>query len=118
MQLQVKGRNVEITDSIRAYAERKLGKLERQLGDVRVELELIQERNPSIAAKQVAEAAVFPARGPAIRAKEASADMKASIDKLAEKLLREVKKQRDKQAHRHLRHREPKHVPAPPSGEE
>ena len=31
MRLQVKGRNVEVTDSIREYAEEKLGRLERQL---------------------------------------------------------------------------------------
>src|SRR5918995_1279788 len=31
MRLQVKGRNVEVSDSIRRYAEDKLGKLERQV---------------------------------------------------------------------------------------
>ncbi len=39
MQFQVKGRNFEVSDSIRSYAEEKLGKLERQLTDPRVELE-------------------------------------------------------------------------------
>ena len=49
MRLQVKGRNVEVTDSIRSYAQEKLGKLERQVHDTtRVELELAVERNPSI----------------------------------------------------------------------
>lgn len=33
MRLQVKGRNVEVSDSLRRYAEEKLGKLERQLKD-------------------------------------------------------------------------------------
>ena len=33
MQLQVKGRNVEVSDAIRKYAEQKLAKLERQLPD-------------------------------------------------------------------------------------
>ena len=31
MQFQVKGRNLEVSDSIRSYAEKKLGKLERQV---------------------------------------------------------------------------------------
>ena len=31
MRLQVKGKNLEVSDSIRAYAERKLAKLDRQL---------------------------------------------------------------------------------------
>ena len=33
MQFQVKGRNLEVSDAIRSYAEEKLGKLERQLKD-------------------------------------------------------------------------------------
>src|SRR5438132_1031591 len=33
MRLQVKGKNVEVTPSIRAYAERNLGKLEKQLAE-------------------------------------------------------------------------------------
>ena len=38
MQFQVKGRNLEVSDAIRSYAEQKLAKLERQLNDPRVEL--------------------------------------------------------------------------------
>src|SRR5439155_19511218 len=89
MQFQVKGRNVEISDAIRSYAEAKLGKLERQLNDPRVELELAVERNPSIAANHVAEATIWT-RGPVLRAREASSDMHASIDQLVDKLERQV----------------------------
>jgi putative sigma-54 modulation protein len=96
MRLQVKGKNVEVTESIRTYAERKLGKLARQLHDLaRVELELTVERNPSIAASQIAEATIFT-KGPVLRAREATSDMKASIDQLTEKLLRQVKHQRER----------------------
>ena len=62
MQFQVKGRNLEVSDSIRSYAEEKLGKLERQLTDPRVELELMLEKNPSIADNQVAEATIWTTR--------------------------------------------------------
>ena len=49
MELHVKGRNLEVNDSVRSYAERKLRKLERRLHDSRrVEIELAVERNPSI----------------------------------------------------------------------
>ena len=100
MQLEVKGRNLEVSDSIRAYAERKLRKLERQLHDLtRVELELAVERNRSIAANQVAEATVFT-KGPVLRARESSADMKAAIDELTEKLLRQVEHYRDSRTRR------------------
>ena len=85
MRLQVKGKNVEISDAIRSYAEEKLGKLERQLADPTVvELELAVERNPSIADKIVAEATIWT-KGPTLRAKERSTDMRASIDLLTDK---------------------------------
>src|SRR5207244_8796961 len=93
MQFQVKGRNLEISDAIRSYAEAKLGKLERQLNDPRVELELAVERNPSIAANHVAEATIWT-KGPVLRAREASSDMHASIDQLVDKLERQVTRSR------------------------
>jgi putative sigma-54 modulation protein len=96
MQLQVKGRNLEITPSLREYAERKVGKLARQLADpTKVQLELAVERNPSIADNQVAEATIWT-KGPVLRARDASPDMKASIDGLVEKLQRQVDRYRDK----------------------
>src|SRR5437879_8238994 len=104
MRLQVKGRNVEVSEQIRTYAEEKLGKLERQLADpTRVELELAVERNPSIADNHVAEATIWT-KGPVLRAREASADMRASIDLLADKLERQVKRYRQKRRHEHERH--------------
>src|SRR6266540_3265884 len=100
MRLQVKGKNVEVSDSIRAYAEEKLGRLERQLADpTRVELELAVERNPSIADNHVAEATIWT-KGPVLRAKEASTDMRASIDLLTDKLERQVTRYREKRQRR------------------
>jgi len=104
MRLHVKGKNVEVTDAIHEYAERKLGKLAPQLADpTRVELELAVERNPSIADNHVAEATIWT-KGPVLRAREASGDMKASIDLLVEKLERQVKRYRQKRRHEHDRH--------------
>lgn len=104
MRLQVKGKNVEVSDALREYAERKLGKLAKQLADpTQVELELSVEGNPSIAHDHVAEATIWT-KGPVLRAREASADMKASIDLLSEKLERQVKRYRQKRRHEHERH--------------
>lgn len=98
MRLLVKGKNLEVSDSIREYAEQKLGKLDRQLHELtQIELELAVERNPSIAANQVAEATIWT-KGPVLRAREATGDMKASIDALTEKLHRQVKDYRDKRS--------------------
>src|SRR4051812_42220739 len=107
MRLQVKGKNVEVSEAIRIYAEEKLGRLDRQLADpTRVELELAVEKNPSISANQVAEATVWT-KGPVLRAKEASSDMRASIDLLVDKLERQVSRYREKRQDR--RHGDPHH---------
>lgn len=103
MRLQVKGKNVEVSDSIRRYAEEKMGKLDRQLHELtQVELELRVERNPSIPANQIAEATVWT-KGPTLRAREASTDMKASIDQLTDKLLRQIEHYRAKRSRKHVR---------------
>ena len=108
MRLQVKGKNVEVTPSIRDYAERKLGKLDKVLAaETQVEVELSEHRNPSVADSAVAEATIFT-NGPTLRAREATPDMKASIDQLVDKLERQVKRYRE------LRRLEPRrHVPEP-----
>jgi putative sigma-54 modulation protein len=96
MQLQVRGKNVEVTEAIRGYAEQKLRKLDRHLSaQARCELELAVEKNPSIAANHVAEATIW-SKGPVIRAREASGDMRASIDQLIEKLERQATRYREK----------------------
>jgi len=103
MRLQVKGKNLEVSDSIRRYAEEKLGKLNRQLHELtQVELELCVERNPSIADNQVAEATIWT-KGPTLRAREASGDMRVSIDQLTDKLLRQVEHYRAKRSRRQAR---------------
>ena len=103
MQLHVKGKNVEVSESIRTYAEEKLRKLDRQLHELtQVELELSVEKNPSIAQNQVAEATVWT-KGPTLRVTEASSDMRASIDQLTEKLLRQIEHYRGKRRGRQAR---------------
>jgi len=98
MELSIKGKNLEVSDAIRSYAERKLGKLDKHVNkQARVEVELTMEKNPSIADNQVAEATLW-LKGHTLRAREATRDMKASIDELAEKLVRQVREERDKKA--------------------
>ena len=100
MQLHVKGKNLEVSESMRSYAERKLAKLDKQVHALtRIEVELAVEKNPSVAANQIAEATVW-LKGHTLRAREATRDMKASIDELTEKLLRQIRDERDKKASR------------------
>jgi putative sigma-54 modulation protein len=96
VRLQVKGKNVDVTDSLKDYALQKLGKLDKHLNDAaRLELELQVEKNPSISQNQVAEATIWT-KGPVLRARESSTDMKASIDLLVEKLERQARRYREK----------------------
>jgi putative sigma-54 modulation protein len=100
MRLEVKGRNVEVSDSIRSYAEDKLDRLERQLPSAtQVEVELALETNPSIAADHVAEATIW-AKGSTLRVKESSAAFETSIDLISDKLERQVKRYREKRSRR------------------
>ncbi|HEU5216031.1 MAG TPA: ribosome-associated translation inhibitor RaiA [Gaiellaceae bacterium] len=111
MQLHVKGKNLEVNDSIRAYAERKLQKLDRRVHEsTRVEIELAVEHNPRIAESQVAEATVH-LKGHTLRAREAARDMKAAIDELTDKLVRQVRDLHDKRVDGR------KHVAASVAGE-
>jgi putative sigma-54 modulation protein len=99
VRLQVKSKNVELSPALKTYAQSKLGKLEKHLNDnARVELELAVEKNPSISASQVAEATIWT-KGPVLRARETSTDMKASIDLLVDKLERQAQRLRDKRRH-------------------
>ena len=96
MQLQIKGRNVGVNDAIREYVERKLAKLDKQLKEqTPVEVQLVEEKNPSIAQNQVAEGTIW-LKGRVLHAKAAAPDMKAAIDELSEKLVRQVKEAREK----------------------
>jgi putative sigma-54 modulation protein len=96
VRLQVKGKNVEVSDSLKSYAQEKLGKLDKHLNEAaRLELELAVERNPSISENQIAEATIWT-KGPVMRARESSTDMRASIDLLVAKLERQARRYRDK----------------------
>jgi putative sigma-54 modulation protein len=99
MQLHIKGKNLEVNDSIRSYVERKLQKLDRRVHELtEVEIELAVERNPSIADSQVAEATVH-LKGRTLRARETASDMKAAVDQLADKLVRQVRDLHEKRVH-------------------
>ena len=104
MRLEVKGKNVEVTPSLRHYAETKLAKLRKQLAEqTQVEVELSQEKNPSITDSAVAEGTIFT-KGPTLRAREAAEDVRASIDLLVDNLERQVKRYREKRIEEPRRH--------------
>jgi putative sigma-54 modulation protein len=104
MQIDIKGRNVPVTDELRAQVRRRLGKVSRQVSDLaRVEIEIFEERNPSIPDCQVAEATLY-LKGVTLRARDASPEMRHSLNLMTEELARQVKRHRDKRRKRREGH--------------
>jgi putative sigma-54 modulation protein len=100
MRIEVRGKNVEVTNEIREAVIQRFARVGKQVSELAtLEIELCEERNPRIADKMVAEA-TLGLKGVTLRAKEASPDMLHSIHELAEDIRRQVKKHRDKRRKR------------------
>jgi len=100
MRIEVRGRNTDVTDELRGHVEKRFSRIGQQVSELAVlEVELSEERNPSIADSQVAEATLHLKRT-TLRAREASPEMLHSIHEIAEDLRRQVKRHRDKRRNR------------------
>jgi len=100
MQINITGHHVEVTTALRAYVTEKMQKLERHFDRVNsvnviLNVEKLQHQ---------AEATVN-AGGHTIFAAETAMDMYASIDKLIDKLDRQVRRYKDRITdHHHVKH--------------
>ena len=100
MQIEVRGRNTQVTDEIRHLIEKRFARVSRQVQEpAELEVELSEERNPAIADRYIAEA-TLRAKGATLRAHEASPDMLHSIHEVAEDIRRQVKRHREMQRKR------------------
>jgi putative sigma-54 modulation protein len=100
VRIEVRGRNTEVTDELRRHVSKRFGRIGKQVSEfAMLEVELSEERNPSIADSQVAEA-TLKLKGVTLRAREASPEMLHSIHALAEDLRRQVKRHREKRRKR------------------
>ena len=114
MRIEVKGRNVAVTDELRERVEKRFQKIARQVSDLaRMEVELSEERNPAIKDAHVAEARLH-LKGVTLRAHEASTSMGHAINEVADDLARQVKRHRDKRRGR----REARAATPPPAAPE
>ena len=96
MQIEVKGRHVTITDTLRAQIERRFAKVGRQCsGSSTLEVELSREANPANPVSEVAEA-TLRLKGVTLRAREASRTMPHAVNLVADDIARQVKRVRDK----------------------
>ena len=96
MQIEVKGRNLPVTDELRELATRRFAKIDKQVSSLAVlEIELFEERNPANPDCFVAEATLH-LKGVTLRSREASRDVKHSINLISDEMARQVKRHRDK----------------------
>ncbi len=89
MKFHIRGKNVEVTDALRDYAEKKVGRLERYFetppsSNVTITL--------SVAKNKHTVEVTIPVGAATLRAEEKSDDMYASIDLVIEKLERQIRK--------------------------
>ena len=92
MKLLIHGRNLDVTPALREYTETKLERAIHHFDDLVLEADvhLSVARNPRVP-QQTAEVTVF-ANGTVIRAQERSENLYASIDLVASKLARQLRR--------------------------
>jgi putative sigma-54 modulation protein len=100
VRIEIRGRKVEVTPELREHVEKRFRRIGNQVSDLaQLDVELSEERNPSISDNQVAEATLH-LKGVTLRAREASPDMMHTIHELAEDMRRQVKRHREKRRNR------------------
>jgi putative sigma-54 modulation protein len=101
VRIEIRGRNVEVTEELREHVEKRFRRIGNQVADQAVlDVQLSEERNPAIPDSQVAEA-TLQLKGVTLRAHEASPDMMHTVHELAEDVRRQVKRHREKRRKRH-----------------
>ncbi len=91
MRINIAGRNIELTDGIKAAVEEKLSKLEKYFApDAQANVTLSVEKE-----RQKIEVTI-PMKGHVIRSEQVSNDMYVSIDLVVEVIERQLKKYRTK----------------------
>lgn len=96
MQLIVSGKNLDVSDWLKDYVVKKIGKLDRYLPtltEARVELALENTRN--IAQSQVVQVTLRN-NGTILRGEERSSDFTAAVDAVAEKLTKQIDRYKTK----------------------
>ena len=90
MRISITGRNLDISDGWRAKIEKKVGKLDKYLrDDSEVQIRLSQEHG----SRNTAEITILLS-GTMLRAEETGAEMTASLDKVMDKIVRQIHRHR------------------------
>jgi putative sigma-54 modulation protein len=106
MRIEIRGRNVEITDELRKLVALGMKPVDRQVpGESRLEVVLRREQNPAIGDRCVAEANLH-INGATLHVHEATPEMSRSVHALVEDVRRQVRKHVEKRRNRNRARRE------------
>jgi len=96
LEITIGRRNVEVSRSLRAAAEEKVGRLARYLdGMERADVMFTEERNPRISEKEVCEVTLY-GHGHVVRARAAAPEHLAAVDLVVGKLTHRLEKLKGK----------------------
>jgi putative sigma-54 modulation protein len=101
MKLVIQGKNIDITAALREYVSQKIDKAVSHYQAItqEVDVHLSVARNPRISDRQAAEVTIY-ANGAVIRAEEKSDNLYASIDLVADKIARKLRKFKERKTSR------------------
>jgi len=100
MNVTVTGRNIELTPSLKEYLKDKLQRSQKHFDHaLNVTALLSVAKNPSVAASQTAEVTI-KLNGSMIRGEESTENMYASIDLVADKIERQLRKYKTRYNHK------------------
>jgi putative sigma-54 modulation protein len=106
MQISIKGKNLEVTDRLKTYIEKKVTKLDRFMPNIdEARIELTVQETKSAGDRHVAQITLRDGRA-ILRAEERSGDMQMSIDAVLEKMSRQIERYKGKHWRSHNRQAE------------
>jgi len=116
MQLLLKGKNFVISDRVRDYVEKKIGKLDRYLPEIdEARVEITQEKTKSSKDRNIVQV-TLRTNGTILRAEDRSEAIYASIDAAVDKIHRQIVRYKDKRVDRlqgHISNKRPEdEIPA------
>lgn len=99
IKFSIRGENIEVTDAIRDYVENKISKIEKYFHEdqelnARVNLKVYREKTAKVEV-------TIPIGSVTLRAEDVSQDMYGSIDLVADKIERQIRRNKTKIAKKH-----------------
>lgn len=104
MQLQITGKNMNVSDRTEEFVKHKMERLDRHLNEpVEARVELSQENTKNANQRQIVQVTLHK-NGTIIRAEERASDLKIAVDAVVDKLDKQIRRYKDKQVRKRRNH--------------